>query len=315
MKPLTRLLLPYLGAAAVIVNYYFVPDDSILSKKPYLLVVTVAIAAVYTAYWLIVRAAKSPKFEKIAYDAPKLLALFLAVAVWDILILKTHVLPGPFFQDITRILGVYIEDGLQLVIHALYSLRLLFTGYFIGLGAGFLTGVFAGWFARARYWIMPIVKLIGPIPATVWLPLIIIIMPTLFAGSVFTIAFGVWFPATLMTATGIMSVPSKYYEVAQTLGADNRWLLFHVALPSSIPNLFMGAFMGMGISCVALITAEMLGVKAGLGYFINLSTAWAEYNKVFAAIVVIIIVFSGVIALLFKANSKLLKWQKDSIQW
>ncbi|MDR1570948.1 MAG: ABC transporter permease subunit [Clostridiales Family XIII bacterium] len=315
MKAFVRLLLPYIGGAALIANYYLVPDDSIMRKSHVLFAVIAAVLVYYTASWLIRRRLSPVKYAKQLEAAPRLFAFLIGVMVWDILTMKAHVLPGPFFQDATRIISVFASGGIEIVIHMLHSMRLLFMGYAFGLVAGFITGVFAGWFPKARFWIMPIVKMIGPIPTVVWLPLVIVIMPSLFAGSVFVIAFGVWFPATLMTVTGILSVPSSYYEVARTLGADERYLLFHVALPSAVPNLFMGAFMGMTISCIALISAEMLGVKAGLGYFINLATAWGEYDKVYAGIIIILILFSGVITLLFRLNAKLLKWQKDAIQW
>jgi NitT/TauT family transport system permease protein len=142
-----------------------------------------------------------------------------------------------------------------------------------------------------------------------------VLIPSLFASSVVLVAFGVWFPATLMTATGIMSVPSSYIEVAKTLGAKQSYLLFRVALPSALPSLFMGMVMGMNISCVALISAEMLGSKAGLGWFINIATSWGEYNKVYAGVIIILLIFSSVTGLLFKINGKLLKWQKDNIHW
>ncbi|MDR2354711.1 MAG: ABC transporter permease subunit [Clostridiales Family XIII bacterium] len=315
MKAPIRLSLPYVGGAALIANYYLVPDDSIMRKSLTLTVLVAVILLVYTVKWLILRRTNPEAYARKTEAAPRLFAFLIGVMVWDILTMKAHILPGPFFQDSTRIISVFVSDGIEIAIHLLYSMRLLFLGYAFGLMAGFITGVFAGWFPKARYWIMPIVKLIGPIPTVVWLPLIIVIMPTLFAGSVFVIAFGVWFPATLMTTTGILSVPSAYYEVARTLGADERYLLFRVALPSAVPNLFMGAFMGMTISCIALISAEMLGVKSGLGYFINLATAWGEYDKVYAGIIIILILFSGVITLLFRLNAKLLKWQKDAIQW
>jgi NitT/TauT family transport system permease protein len=315
MRVFVRLLLPYIGGAALIANYYLTPDDSIMRKSAALSVLVAAALAYHTVTWLVRKRFYPAGYEKQVDAAPRLFAFLIAVTIWDILTMKTHVLPGPFFQDATRIINVFLTDGLGLLTHLLYSMRLLFLGYAFGLIAGFITGVFAGWFPKARYWIMPVVKMIGPIPTVVWLPLIIVIMPTLFAGSVFVIAFGVWFPATLMTVTGILSVPSSYYEVARTLGADERYLLFRVALPSAVPNLFMGAFMGMTISCIALISAEMLGVKSGLGYFINLATAWGEYNKVYAGIIIILLLFSGVITLIFKLNAKLLKWQKDAIQW
>jgi NitT/TauT family transport system permease protein len=309
------LVLPYIGAAAVLLNYYLVPEDTIFTKTNVLPIVVVAILVAYSFRWITLRFRNIDKFDKFAGDAPKLFAALLFVMLWDILTVKTGILPMPYFQEVSRILGAFIRDWQPLIKNVLYSLRLLFLGYACGLGVGFATGLFVGWFPRARYWVMPVVKLIGPIPATVWIPIIIILVPSMFAGSVVLIAFGVWFPATLMTATGIMSVPSSYLEVARTLGASQRYLLLRVALPSALPNIFMGAFMGMSISCVTLLSAEMLGSTAGLGWYINTATAWAEWNRVYAGIILILLTFFCVITLLFKINKHLAKWQKDQIQW
>jgi NitT/TauT family transport system permease protein len=64
-----------------------------------------------------------------------------------------------------------------------------------------------------------------------------------------------------------------------------------------------------------LIAAEMLGVKAGLGWYINWAQGWAEYFKVYSALVVLAILFSGLITLLFKVKDRLLSWQKGLIKW
>jgi NitT/TauT family transport system permease protein len=264
---------------------------------------------------VILRFRDRQKLSAFAETAPRTFALLLFFTLWDVLTVKTGILPAPYFQPASRIVGAYVLQWQVLLINIAYSLRLLLLGYLGGLVAGFATGISAGWSPKARYWIMPIVKRIGPIPSSVWLPIIIILAPSMFAGSVFMIAFSVWFPMTLMTATGIMNAPSSYFEVANTLGASQRYLLFHVALPAALPNIFMGAFQGLGISCVALISAELLGAKGGLGWYINNATAWAEYNKVYAGVILILFFFSGVIGLLFKINASLLKWQKDPIRW
>jgi len=315
MKRIILLLLPYLGGLAVLINYYLIPDNSIYGKTSAYPILIAVILLYYTVRWIILRLRNHGKFDEYVRSAPKLFALLIAFTLWDVLTAKTKILPAPYFQQASRIVDALAGNWQTLIIDMLYSLRLLFLGYICGLAAGFLTGMVAGWYPKVRYWVMPIVKKIGPVPSTIWIPFILILIPTLFAGSVFLIAFGVWFPVTLMTATGIMSVPSSYFEVARTLGASRRYLLLRVALPATLPNLFMGAFMGMSISCVTLISAEGLGTKAGLGLVISRAIAWAEWNKVYAGVILILITFSTVISLLFKLNRKLLKWQKDVIQW
>ncbi len=66
---------------------------------------------------------------------------------------------------------------------------------------------------------------------------------------------------------------------------------------------------------VTLIVGEMLGVKAGLGWFITWAQGWAEYGKVYAALLVMAVLFSGIITLLFSVRDKVLVWQKGLIKW
>jgi NitT/TauT family transport system permease protein len=323
LKKAILIAVPILGTALVILNYYFVPDkNDMFAKKIYYPVVLTYIAVQFLVKCLYFKLKdkklnNSNKLEEYLSKAPRLFVMLLFFLLWDVLTAKLEVMNTYYFKDGSRIVAAVIDKGAWQTVglHILHSLRLLFLGYFTGLAAGFLTGVFAGWFPKARYWIMPIVKKIGPIPSTIWLPIFVLFIPGMFTTRVVLIAFGVWFPTTLMTATGLMSVPSSYFEVARTLGAKKSYLLFNVALPATLPNLFMGMFMGMSVSCVALVSAEMLGSDYGLGYFINVSTTWGEYNKVYAGVIIILLIFSTVISLLFKLNAKLLKWQKDKIQW
>jgi NitT/TauT family transport system permease protein len=74
-------------------------------------------------------------------------------------------------------------------------------------------------------------------------------------------------------------------------------------------------FMGLGASFTALIVAEMLGVKAGLGWYITWAQAWGEYARIFSTVIVFSIVFFSLISLLFKLRDHLLKWQKGSMKW
>ena len=194
-------------------------------------------------------------------------------------------------------------------------MRLLFTGYFIGVAVGLVTGIYIGWSQRGNYWIGPVIKIIGPIPATAWIPIAMVVFPTSFWASVFLITLAVWFPVTVMTSSGIANVQKSYFEVARTLGATRKYLIFKVAVPASAPTTFVGLFMGLGAAFLTLIAAEMLGVKAGLGWYITWAQGWAEYSKVYASLIVIALLFFGIITLLFKIKDHFLVWQKGLLKW
>src|SRR5205823_7961086 len=127
------------------------------------------------------------------------------------------------------------------------------------------------------YWGMPVLKLIGPTPATALIPLAL----TLFASALFSgallIGFAVWFPVTMLTYSGIANVRLSYLDVARTLGAGRLYLIFRVALPSALPNIFIGLFMGLSASFLTLIVAEAVGVKGGLGWYVGWQQGYIAY--------------------------------------
>lgn len=102
--------------------------------------------------------------------------------------------------------------------------------------AGVLTGVAIGFSKGARYWIYPLVRVLGPIPSTAWIPLAMISFPTVVSASTFLIALAVWFPTSVLTASGISSIPNAYFEAAATLGASNRYALWKVGIPAAMPQ-------------------------------------------------------------------------------
>jgi len=129
------------------------------------------------------------------------------------------------------------------------------------------------------------------------------------------IALAVWFPVTMLTASGISNTRASYLDVARTLGAKRLYLIFRVAIPAAVPNIFIGLFMGLGASFLTLVVAESVGVKSGLGWYLSWAQGWAEYGKVFAALIIMAAFFSTVMTLLFKVRDRVLVWQKGTIKW
>jgi NitT/TauT family transport system permease protein len=253
--------------------------------------------------------------QKIESRAPFFSAGLVLLLFLELVTLKFSLLPLPYFPSPGAIFNVLINDWQLLLVSTLYSLRLLFIGYAIGLIVGLPTGILMGWYQKCNYWLTPLVRLIGPIPATAWIPIAMTVFPTSFAASVFIIALSAWFPVTIMTWSGVTNVSKSYYEVAKTLGGRESFLITRVAVPAAFPTIFVGLFMGLGMAFVTLVVGEMLGVKAGLGWYIQWAQGWAEYAKVYAALMVMAVIFSGVITLLFRFRDTILVWQKGLIKW
>lgn len=224
-------------------------------------------------------------------------------------------LPLPFFPAPQAILGVLVEDWPRLGAGVLASLKLLAGGYLIGGIAGFTVGVAIGWSRPVAYWIHPVLRFIGPLPATAWLPLAFFIFPSSLSASTFLIALATGFPVAVLTWSGVAGVSNAYYDVARTLGASRQFLVLKVAIPAAMPHVFVGLFMGMGNAFAVLVVAEMLGVKAGLGWYLQWAQGWAAYANMYAALLIMALVCSGLITLLFRVRDRFLSWQKGLVRW
>ena len=247
--------------------------------------------------------------------APWLLVLAVFFTAWETMTAKFGLLPTPFFPPPQAILEVVVEDWARLGEGVLASMRLLAGGYFAGAAAGFVTGVAIGWSRVAGYWIHPVLRLIGPLPATAWLPLAFFVFPSSLSASTFLIALATGFPVTVLTWSGVANVNRAYYDIARTLGASQRFLVFRVAIPAAMPHVFVGLFMGLGNSFAVLVVAEMLGVKAGLGWYLQWAQGWAAYANMYAALLIMAFVCSGLITLLFCLRDRLLSWQRGLLRW
>lgn len=190
----------------------------------------------------------------------------------------------------------------------------MFTGYFIGGILGLITGVACGYNKKINYWVSPIIKLLGPIPSTTWIPIIMVLVSSLFKGSAFIIGLGVWFAMTIASQNGIQNVDKAYLEAARTLGAKGYQLVFRVAIPHAMPNILQGMTQGMSSACTALLVAEMLGAKAGLGWYIQWQKSWAIYSKMYAAVVLICVIFTAVAFVLNVLKKILLRWQEGVVK-
>jgi len=244
-----------------------------------------------------------------------LVALPVLLLVWQVLTAKLTLLPGPFFAPPQSLVEVFAEDWSRLGLSVAHSARLLLNGLLLGALVGFITGVAIGWSREVNYWVHPVLRFLGPVPSSALLPIAFFLAPSSYAAAVFLVALATFFPVAVLTWSGVASVNKSYYDVARTLGASNWFLVWRVAIPAALPQVFVGLFMGLGASFTVLVTAEMMGVKAGLGWYLQWAQGWAAYSNMFAALLVMAVLCSGLITLLFTLRDRVLSWQKGTVKW
>jgi NitT/TauT family transport system permease protein len=246
---------------------------------------------------------------------PLVAVAVLLLTGWELTTTGFRLLPLPYFPSPAGVLQSLVNDREVLFDSTWHSLILLLSGYTLGVIAGLFSGICIGWFPEARYWGMPVLKIVGPIPATAWIPLAMVLSPSALFSAVALIALAVWFPVTMLTASGLSNTRASYLDVARTLGAGRTYLIFQVAIPAAMPSIFLGLFMGLGASFLTLVVAETVGVKSGLGWYLSWAQGWAEYGKVYAALVIMAAFFSTIMTALFMARDRVLVWQKGVIKW
>ena len=307
-------LLPQSATLIALAVHLALPNRQIdLPTRLYPLVLKY-IAAV-TLFVAVLQWAWLPLRRRVASRAPLFAAVILLLCAWDLVTLKLALASLPYFPGPDMVLQSLANDWQLLLKSTYHSLLLLTCGYAAGVAAGLVSGICIGWSPRVRYWYMPLVKVIGPIPATAWIPFALAAFPTTFLGGMAMIALAVWFPVTMLTSSGISNVRVSHLDVARTLGAGPRYLIFHVAIPSATPSIFIGLFMGLGASFLTLMAAEWLGVESGLGWYITWKQSWSEYASVYAALLIMAALFSPIMSLLFLLRDWLLVWQKGVIKW
>lgn len=309
-------LLPLLAAGITLVFHLSMADSDLQPEAQggYFTKLLLLAAGIYV---LVYAAAFSSDWlnQKLRYKAPFITGVILFICVLNIVTLKLALLPVIFFPSLDLILETVVDDRARLLECIIYSLKLLLTGFFFGALAGFLTGLLLGFNARAGYWLNPVLKVLGPIPTTAWIPLALTSFPTTYQADVFLIAFAVWFPITLMTSSGIQSTPNTYFEVSRTLGASKLYQVVRVGIPNAMPSIFLGIFYGTCSSFITLMTVEIIGGSCGIGWYVNWQKQMMVYKGVYAGLIIIALLCSTILTVLFHCRDKVLVWQKGVIKW
>lgn len=150
--------------------------------------------------------------------------------------------------------------------NALFSTERVAKGFALAIVIGVPLGIMIGWWRLAAKALDPTIQVLRPIPITAWLPFSIAVFGIRDWGSIFLIALGAFYPIVINSTQGARGVDRNWIRAALMMGARPLDLLARVVLPASLPSIFTGLRVGLGIGWTAVIVSEMVAVKSGLGY-------------------------------------------------
>jgi NitT/TauT family transport system permease protein len=149
--------------------------------------------------------------------------------------------------------------------NALYSLERVVEGFGIACAIGIPAGILIGWFKSFSI-LDPTIQMLRPVPITAWLPFSIALFGIQNKSALFLIALGAFYPIVVSASQGARDTAPLLVRAAQMLGARSWTMLARVVVPSAMPTIFVGLRLGVGASWTAVVIAEMVSVKTGLGY-------------------------------------------------
>lgn len=173
---------------------------------------------------------------------------------------------------------------------AFYSLVRVGKGYLLALALGTPLGFLLGLSRRFHQTFDPIVQFLRPISPLAWLPIGLILFQQSEAAAVFTIALCSMWPTVINTAVGVRSIPQEYLNVGRVLTLPRWRMLRKIVVPATLPYMFTGYRLSLGIAWLVIVASEMLTGAPGVGGFL-----WQEYNALVYSHILMSILTIGLI--------------------
>lgn len=212
----------------------------------------------------------------------------LILAVWQALcsagLVSRRYVPSPY--DIFVAGYAMLVSG-ELLTHIGVSLYRLAAGFVIGAVPGILIGIAMGLNRYLRAALDPLVAALYPIPKIAVLPLLMMVFGLGDGSKIAAVAISVLLLTIINTLAGVRSIESIHFDVARNFNTPWYKLFIRVIVPATLPTVFAGLRIALGLSLVVLVGAEFVASRAGIGYLIWTSWETLLVDRMFVGIIVI----------------------------
>lgn len=239
------------------------------------------------------------------------LSIVLAVSIWHVLttykILIFAQVPTP--SEVLEEAMAYVPTQ-RYWKHVLATNLRVLSGFLAACITGVSLGLAMGYKKVFHHYTFPVFELLRPCPPIAWLPISVIMFPTIEMSVVFLVFIGAFFPIVMNTYLGVITIPVNYRFAALSLGAKPKDIFRKVILPGATPSIFTGMAVGMGMTWEMVVAAEMVAGGHGLGYM-----TWEAYMFIRYARIILGMVSLGLCGYLYSAavralGDKIMPWRR-----
>ncbi|HEY6603443.1 MAG TPA: nitrate ABC transporter permease [Xanthobacteraceae bacterium] len=228
---------------------------------------------------------------------PPIVVIALTLLIWELLCRRAgSTLPPPsrVLNDTWELIvdPFFDRGGLDkgLFWHLSASLQRVASGYALASLVGVALGTLVGQSTWAMRGLDPIFQVLRTVPPLAWLPLSLAAFRNGQPSAIFVIFITAIWPIIINTAVGIRNIPQDYRNVARILRLNHFEFFWKIMVPSAAPYIFTGLRIGIGLSWLAIVAAEMLIGGVGIGFFI-----WDAWNSSHISEIILALVYVGLI--------------------
>ena len=224
------------------------------------------------------------------------IGILLTIGLWWLASANVTDLPSPWQtwqESKVYILSPFEKRGEMdqgILLFASYSLLRVAKGFLLGIALATPLGFLLGLSKTFHKMFDPVIQILRPISPLAWLPLGLIVFQKSEPAALFTIAICSMWPTVINTASGVRSIPQDYWNVAKVLRLSRMKTLTTILIPATLPYMFTGYRLSLGIAWLVIVASEMLTGTPGVGGFL-----WQEYNSLIYSHILLAIVTIGVI--------------------
>lgn len=248
----------------------------------------------------------NPKKRRAAIDIISFVYGFLLI--WEFFVSRLNLLPYIFIPSPENVFYVFVSDWQTILIGFVNSMILILVGMVLALSTATIFGTLVGWNERLTKAVYPIAKAISTVPALIYTPYIVLIVPTFRMASLCVIFLSNFWGSFMSSINNTAFVEKKIINSARILNLSTPTILFKVIIPFNMPRLINALPIQLATALMTLTVAEMLGADSGMGYYVRFALNFANYTKAIAGII-----FIGLVVTLLNmgidiAKKHLIKW-------
>ena len=220
--------------------------------------------------------------------AKKILVILTVILLWqsayEIFPINAHLIPPP--TDIALSFIDSLKTG-EIISHLLTSLGRVIIGFSIAAIVAIPAALLLGYYEKINALVEPLIEVLRPIPPIAWIPIAILLFGLGNDSAYFIIFLGSFFPIFTNTLFGATSLPQIYKNTALSFEVSRYAFFKDILFYFSLPYIFTGLKIGIGMAWMSVIAAELVGAQSGLGYFIQMNRVVSQIDKIIVGMIMI----------------------------